>query len=116
MRSARRRRDEADERGRLLHVAPALARRRDLDPAMDAIGAFLDRRQVDDLAGRTGREPEVEAEFVEEPIGERPAAPGDLVDRLGDQPAMPVVDGRRELLLRDGDLPAGLDLWPRRQN
>ena len=111
----RRRVDQLHERRGLLDVAPFLSGRRNLDPAIDPPLAFLDDRKVDRLAGRR-RHAHRQPELVEMRIGQRAAAPRDLVDRLGDGAAVADIGGPGELPHPDFDRPAGLRLRPHRQH
>src|SRR5690606_21889655 len=80
-------RGQGDERGRLLEIVRFLALGRDLDPAVDALFAFLNGREVED--SRFGRQAHAEAELVEISVRQRPAPPRDLVDHLRDCPVRP---------------------------
>src|SRR5829696_7862903 len=62
--------------------------RRDLDPALGAVLAFLDDREGERLAGRLGGDAGEEDEFVVEGVGQLAAAPDDLLDALGDRLAV----------------------------
>ena len=65
--------------------------RRDLDPALGAVLAFLDDREGERLAGRLRGDAGAEDEFVVEGVGQLAAAPDDLLDALGDRLAVQVV-------------------------
>src|SRR5688500_13378666 len=74
-------RSEGDEGSRRLEIIPFLAAGWNLDPAVDALLAFLNRWEIQ--ATRFGRQTHAEAELVEIGIRQRPATPCNLVNHLG---------------------------------
>src|SRR5215207_801632 len=78
-------------RSRRLERVRILPVRRDLDPALGAVLAFLDDREGERLAGRLRGDPGAEDEFVVEGVGQLAAAPDDLLDAVGDRLAVQVV-------------------------
>src|SRR5579862_5644434 len=93
-------------RRRIVVVVGGLAFGRDRDPVLLALGADLDRREIEH-GSRTRWQAGAEDELVVEIVGQAAARPIDLADRRGDLD--PVVDeGRIEGLHLQGYLPAGL--------